>query len=73
MKILILGMLLVLVGCGDSGSDRSTEAAAPQEDRETVFDPMVSSIDKAKQVEQQIFDQKKQMDDALSKMEGEPE
>ena len=62
MKILLMVVMVMLVGC--SGESSEPEAEAEYEDRETVFDPMVGTIDKAKQVEQQVFEQKDKMDKA---------
>lgn len=72
MKTTLLFMFLVFVGCSGSSGSGSDEDAVT-EDRETVFDPMIRSIDKANQVEQQVFDQKEKMDEALKEMEGEPQ
>jgi hypothetical protein len=69
MKTIFVITLLALAGCTESSTESEPEAV--YEDRETVFDPMVSTIDKAKQVEQQVLDQKIKMDEALEKMEGE--
>lgn len=68
MRIMLFALALTLAACG-SDSDPGTEPA----DRETVFDPLVSNIDKAKEVEGQVMEQKRQMDEALSKMEEGPE
>jgi hypothetical protein len=65
---MLITLLFILSGCG-ANSDSSTE----REDRETVFDPLVSNIDKAKEVEEQVLEHKRQMDEALSKMEESPE
>ena len=40
------------------------------EDRETVFDPMTDTIDRAKEVEEMGKDRKKAMDEALEGAEG---
>ena len=68
MRILLIALILSLAGCG-SGSNSSAE----REDRETVFDPMISSIDKAKQVEDQIMERKRRMDEAVRNLEENPE
>jgi hypothetical protein len=68
MRILLIALILALAGCG-SGSNSSAE----REDRETVFDPMISSIDKAKQVEDQIMERKRRMDEAVRNLEENPE
>ena len=66
MKFIVVIVVLVLAGC-TSSDDAATEA----EDRETVFDPMIETIDKAEEVEDLIMQQKKDMDAALDRMEGE--
>lgn len=53
-----------LAACG------STEDDAPEPDRETVFDPLVESLEKAEQVEDLALEQKRRMDDALRQIEG---
>ena len=63
MRILTLAFLLVLAACGGSNS-------AGEEDKETVFDPLVQDLDKAKQVEDQVLEQKRQLDEALKEAEG---
>ena len=68
MRLMLVTLAIVLAGCG-ADSDSNAE----WEDRETVFDPMVSNIDKAKDVEGQVLEHKRQMDEALSKMEENPE
>ena len=65
MKILALMMCLMLSGCGNEPADD----AASQEDKETVFDPLIESVDKAKGVEDTVMQQKKDMDEAMQRME----
>ena len=68
MRILILAFCLTLIGCG-GGAD-SEENEKPEEDRETVFDPLVGSIDKAKAVEDQLMQSKDRTDQAIAEAEG---
>ena len=68
MRILILAFCLTLMGCG-GGAD-SEENEKPEEDRETVFDPLVGSIDKAKAVEDQLMQSKDRTDQAIAEAEG---
>ena len=72
MKCYSIFLLLLLVGCGSS-EDTETDStdATEAQDVETVFDPLIESIDKAKAVEDIVMQQKQQMDEALKKMEGE--
>ena len=68
MRTVLLIVTLVFAACGDGSTDEQKEAV--YEDRETVFDPMVGTIDKAKQVEQQVLEQKVKIDEALEDIEG---
>lgn len=68
MRLMLITLVIVLSGCGGD-----SDSSAEWEDRDTVFDPMVSNIDKAKEVEEQVLEHKRQMDEALSKMEESPE
>lgn len=68
MKILMLALCLTITACG-SGSDAAKEDAK-EEKKEGVFDPYVSSIDKANAVQQQVLDQKDQLDRAIREAEG---
>jgi len=54
--------VLALAACG--GSDSADDA-----DKETVFDPMVKSIEKAEAVEDQVLQQKDKIDQALKDAE----
>lgn len=72
MKNFSIFLLLMLVGCGSSeDAETDTTDATEAQDVETVFDPLIESIDKAKAVEDIVMQQKQQMDEALKKMEGE--
>lgn len=59
--LIMLGLSLVACGGGDSGNDK---------DQETVFDPLVQNIDKAKEVEDKVMQQKAQIDQAVKDAEG---
>ena len=62
---------LILAACGsppDSSGSAVGEAERP-EDRETVFDPMVSAIDRAKGVEGMNMSRKDEMDAAIEESE----
>jgi hypothetical protein len=78
MKILLgLGLSVLLVGCGSPESSVATESAATAErerrqaaeERETVFDPMISTMDRAKGVEDINMNRKAEMDAALEEQE----
>ncbi len=53
-----------LAGCGSSGEDEE------RVDRETVFDPLVDTLEQAEQVEDLALEQKRRLDDALQEIEG---
>ncbi len=66
MRILTLFMFcLTLSACGNEPADDATTI----EDEETVFDPLIESVDKAKGVEDTVMQQKKDMDEAMKRME----
>jgi hypothetical protein len=68
MRILILAVCLSLVGCG--GGANSDQNDKPEEDKDTVFDPLVENIDKAKAVEDQLMQSKDRTDQAIAEAEG---
>lgn len=63
MRIIALVILVVLAGCG-GGTDSEGDK------KETVFDPLVQNIDKAKQVEDTVMQQKAAMDQAIRDAEN---
>jgi Skp family chaperone for outer membrane proteins len=66
MRILALIVFcLMLSACGNESADD----AASKEDKETVFDPLIESVEKAKGVEDTVMQQKKDMDEAMQRME----
>jgi len=72
-RLLLIGACLALAACGGA-EDETAKTDEPYEDRETVFDPMTDTIDRAKEVEEMGKDRKKAMDEALEGAEGrEPE
>lgn len=64
--LLMLGVAVLLAAC----SSPQEEAPEPYEDRETVFDPMTDTIDRAEAVEDIGRDRKRSMDEALEAAEG---
>ena len=69
MKLVAIIMCLtltILTACGSPD-----EGSAEVEDKETVFDPMVETIDRAAAVEDLVMQQKADMDEALRRAEGE--
>lgn len=65
MRILILALCLSILGCGDNA-----EPPKAEEDKANVFDPLLENLDKAKAVEQQLMDQKDQLDRAINAAEA---
>ncbi len=63
--IILCLTLTILTACGSPD-----EGSAEAEDKETVFDPMVETIDKAAEVEDLVMQQKADMDEALRRAEG---
>lgn len=55
---------LGLVACG--GSDDAVDEA----DRETVFDPLVQTLEEAEGLDDMALEQKARMDEALRQIEG---
>ena len=74
MKLFSITLMFILAGCGssDDTSSGSSEASV-EKNEESVFDPMVDTLDKAREVEDIVMQQKEQMDEALKRMEGETE
>lgn len=66
---LLIGACLALAACGGAGEEPTGEEGA-HEDRETAFDPMTDTIDRAREVEEIGKDRKKAMDEALQEAEG---
>jgi len=67
MKVLILALCLTFVGCGGGASSDAEKEA--EEDKETVFDPLVGNIDKANDVENQLMESKARRDQAINESE----
>lgn len=68
MKTLILMLCLTLVGCG--GGESAGEAKVEvEEDKETLFDPLLGTLDKANAVEGQLMDSKDRTDQAIAESE----
>lgn len=67
LRVLVLALSLNFVGCG--GGANSDAQEAPEEDKETVFDPLIGTIDKAKGVEGEIMQSKDRRDQAIAEAE----
>ena len=68
MRLFPIFLFFTLVGC-EPPENTDTEATA--EDLETVFDPLAESLQKAREVEDIVLQQKLKMDAALEQMDGE--
>ena len=64
--ILIL-ILFLLVGCGGGESTATKQHKSESATAESVFDPMVQAIDKAKTVEDLSADRTRELDKELEK------
>jgi hypothetical protein len=64
MKIPVILTCVLLVTCGES------EDAKRAQERETVFDPLMQQVDKAKAVEEIVEQHKRDLDEALGKTDG---
>ena len=64
IRVAVIAAVLTLGACGGSASEDEDK------DKETVFDPMVDNIDKAREVEEQVMQQKQQLDAAIKAAEG---
>ena len=62
MKLLLLILLIFLVGCGGRESAETSRDDARATQDESVFDPMVQTMDQAKGVEQLSADRKRELD-----------
>ena len=67
MKTLILALCLTLAGCGGSAEPDAKDEV--EEDKETVFDPLVGTLDKANAVEGQLLEHKDRTDQAIAESE----
>ena len=67
-RSLLLSAGLLLAACGPP--DDGVDAPVEEVDEQTVFDPLVDSLKDAERVETLTEQQKRQMDDALRRMEG---
>ena len=66
MRILTLIVFSqMLAACGNEPADDATT----QDDEETVFEPLIESVEKAKGVEDTVMQQKEDMDEAMQQME----
>lgn len=63
MRIIALVVFLALAGCGGGKDSEGNQ-------KESVFDPMVDNIDKAKEVEDTVMEQKAAMDQAIKDAEN---
>lgn len=62
--IIVLG-IIGLAGCGGSESEPAADSIAESIENETVFDPLLETLDKAKAVEGLEADRKRRIDEQL--------
>lgn len=65
---LVLAMIAALGACGGSSSDQNIETEEVEE--ETVFDPMVETIDRAHAIEDLAAQRRDDIDKAIEDTEG---
>jgi hypothetical protein len=73
MRILALALILTVASCGGpepTGNGDTGSEERDNEEQETVFDPLVGTIDTARKVEDQVMGQKRQLDEALREAEN---
>jgi hypothetical protein len=69
-RVLWSAIALVLVGCGGPDpAERAVESNEPPPRRETVFDPLTSTIDRAKDVQQTVDQQAAEQRRRLEELE----
>ena len=64
-SLLITSVCLLCAACGGDSNDSSDDQS------DSVFEPMTRTLDDAAKVEEQVLQQKEQLDEALRRMEGE--
>lgn len=65
LTLILFLFWLMLSACSKEAADEAPSEA----DKETVFDPLIESVDKAKDVEDTVLQQKEDMDEAMRQME----
>jgi len=63
--------MIVLVASFVAACGAPRDEPAAEDGHEQVADPLLQSIDKARQVEQEAIERKEELDDAMRKAEGE--
>jgi len=57
LKFWLAGAILAVAGCGTSEVPNERADDGAESDRETVFDPLVETLDRAKAVQQTVDEQ----------------
>ncbi|HLF11447.1 MAG TPA: hypothetical protein VJA26_09540 [Gammaproteobacteria bacterium] len=70
LKFWLAGAILAVAGCGSSEAPNEPAADSAQNDRETVFDPLVESVDRAKSVQQTVDEQAEELRRRVEEAEG---
>lgn len=65
LRLLLLSSCLFLLACGEPADN------PPPADKESVFDPLIKDLEKAKAVEDLTLQQKDKIDAAMQNAEGE--
>ena len=74
--ILVLSLTLSMMACGGVDSDATEEKDGEKEGasevppNDTVFDPMLDAVDRAKAVQETVDQQREQMEAALEEAEN---
>lgn len=69
MKLAWLSLAVVLVGCADEKSERDAAAPVAAPARDTVFDPLLESADRARAVQQTVEQRAAEQRRALERLE----
>jgi hypothetical protein len=69
MKLLILTMLVFMIGCNGGESEAKKGGQVQDARQESVFDPMIQTIDRAKGVEELSMNRKEDLDRQIEESE----
>ena len=70
MRVLIMAISLFLVACGGASDDESTDSAPGDTVGAEIAEDFINSMDRAKDIEDQIQKSKEEIDAALEEAEG---
>ena len=69
MRVFLMAFLLSVVGCGDAEYADSAERKEQAAQRDTVFDPMIETMDRAKRVDELSANRMGQLDRDIERSE----